>query len=400
MKKAIFAGIVVLLALTLVTCDGVTPVEEDDTGKPEIVYRDGQPWGVNLTVNVPRARSASGDIASLYSDYYEVVFYDGVTAYRARWREPQKGRIAVPFGTYALTDPTSGSLAAGPPAVGATIMFAGRFESKSLLGVGALTSVNSAPGTTIDANTTSVTFTLKPLSANVQADPTSSFKVLFPSSLATSSMTSTTFRVLRDTNPISSQNVEYPIFLINGAAAGKTTATYTIVEQGGATFPYNTAVIVVDGTALSPPEPTVAPTVTSGTILSDVPPNTRVYPSFKLPDSDVTFGIAADGANSIAAVAFPTAATSAMPASGIIPFTIIPTQAKSGLTWITFEIPVRAMVAAKDINGDTWYIRSGLRETQLDMGDETKIPLAKNSLGGKILLGTNDINDFAVAGNW
>jgi len=177
MKKAIFAGFAVLLALALVTCDAFPPAEESGE-KPDVVYdENGVPWAVNLTVKVAGATNGARSMTSVHdeewSNYFEVAFLDSATGkyYTAKWRGLEPGRIMVPINDYPEIDPSN---AAGDSSA---ILFAGQFATKSLLGVGRLTKVNGQTSTEITASTTNVTFELVPLNADVKASNTSSFKI-------------------------------------------------------------------------------------------------------------------------------------------------------------------------------------------------------------------------------
>jgi len=185
MKRAIFAGCAVLLALALVTCDAFPPaVKDGEDSKPELVTLDNGLPGVYLTIKVAdnAGRSMTTAHAKEWTNYYEVAFLDKKgNIWRAKWRGLESGRIAVPFGDYGDVDPSVNPGTPTTPGTPAAIMFAGRYETKSLLAVGKLTQVNTDVGITeINADTTSVTFTLIPLNADVKADPDSSFAITGP----------------------------------------------------------------------------------------------------------------------------------------------------------------------------------------------------------------------------
>jgi len=431
MKKAIFAGIVVLLALTMVTCDLFPPAEKggDDSTKPKVVYKDGQPWGVELAINVPRTgRSMNGAIAELFTDYYEVAFFDGDQIYRARWRSPDTGRIAVRFGDYKADDPTLSTATppgvvvspATTPATGAAIMFAGRYDSKTLLAVGKLTEVNGTTASAtniINAGTTSVTFTLNPLVADVQANKSSSFLITKPDGndndgdpdgsavLATATVyanappTGPEFPTLRYKNPGNGTVYKYPVYLIdNDLLLPKTTlATYTITDGTTSNFPHNKSVFIVKEGPTGP-----AAKVTSGAVLTTTPPQSPPFASFKLTSATIT-GID-DPTTPGDLLALASAVN--MPTTGIVHYQFVAPSKASGLIWVAFEIPVRAISVAADVNGDTWYIRGGLRQYEFDLGlGLTSGPpivttaIEKNAFGGQILLATQDLKaEFDVYG--
>jgi len=373
MKKAFFAGIVVLAALTLITCDGFSPNDTSDGEKPELTYdesrsiqfkaepyvfEDGTPGiqltsggGKNLTSgggkSASRSMSASG--AETWADYYEVAFmYETATVpssvkttYRAKWQKGEIGRIAVHFGTYSTQDPTSAT-----GTTGAAIMFAGRYDTRTLLAIGTLSKVTyndgSADGTNvINAATSSVTFTLVPLTADVAALPASDFKITQAGYL-TSAETALTFPKVKVTHTINSvpEKIDAPLFMVGN---GANSATYTI---GGMTTAKFAGLILGTGTVTSS-----AASVSGG-----------------------VGGFQLTGASTIS-----------MAGTGVITFSlVVPAAPITGLTWFTFDIPVRALVA--DVNGDQWHITGGLKGAEYDLG-ATNV-LAKSALGGRILLGT------------
>jgi hypothetical protein len=68
---------------------------------------------------------------------------------------------------------------------------------------------------------------------------------------------------------------------------------------------------------------------------------------------------------------------------GIFDLNLVVPPNKSGLSWLAIDIPVRAISADPDINGDIWHIQGGLKNGDFDLG------ATKESLGGAILLGAD-----------
>ena len=440
MKKTLFAVVTVLLALVIVTCDLFPPPAEKGNNSNVVYDENGAPWGVNLTIKTNRGigRSMSGPHAETWTDYYEVVFlYDSQT-YRARWREGDTGRIAVPFGVYSETDPTSAILATHTiPAsrVGAAIMFAGQFETRTLLAVGNLTLVNTSPngtGVLIDNTTTSVTFTLTPLVADVKAAINSSFQIT-ETNFETASVIGTFPTVKYKVN---GKDEDIPIFEVNGVAwtlkvAEIDTVTNTtevvvlsatglntgdVVRVNGTT---DTATISVSGTTItfdvplsmaagdfldvvtSPAVPTLnAATYTitgTGTFAALFPYSKSVFITSppKLSSSAV---LAEDTLKTKKIGGFKLASSSkitdtAIPTDGKFTFELVVPVGAKGLSFLALDIPVRAMAVTADPNGDIWHIRGGIRNTEFDLG----VAGMSNGLpsGGKILLGTPLEEDFA-----
>jgi len=356
MKKAFLAMFAVLFGLVVVTCDvnplvtcDVNPLTET-SGNSNVVYdEDGKPWGVNLSINTgpliipdPLNRALSGPLAQSWVNYYEVVFRTGGTNYRARWRTGEVGKIAIPFGDYSSVNPTS---------TAAAILFAGRVETKTLLAVGRLTATTGSNYPAINAGTTGVTFTLTPLTTDVKADPTSSFQISLGPTFPTDDYTAMNFPT------VSYNGADVPLFKV---ATGPTvnSATYAI---GGITNTNRDAVRIVAPPTLIPE--TVL--TQDGSVNSFTPTNLSVSTIF-------TPGAACPTLNSIA-----------------ISITV-PTNA-AGLFAFMLNIPVKAMDST-DVNGDTWYIQGGLRNSAYDMGPGDP---GVGALGGKILLGTEGLSNTA-----
>jgi len=171
MKKQIFAALVVILTLAIVSCDNFLPFGDDGLGDgpTNVAYSpDGNSLTLYLEGNAPRAaenRALSKDLAMFAVNYFEVVFFDQTspgTTVRASWEPGQSASIkGVPRVAYGTTLNGSGSKA---------VLFAGRKSDKTLLAIGVLSGGTEAGGGThtagtITANTTSVTFSLNALKA-------------------------------------------------------------------------------------------------------------------------------------------------------------------------------------------------------------------------------------------
>jgi len=258
-------------------------------------------------------------------NYYEVAFKYDTKIYRSRWRTGETGKLAVPFGNYT---------AVGPGASPAAIMFAGRYDTKTLLAVGKLTTGTA----NITTTTTGVTFELTPLTAGVAATNTSSFSVGGVTPSAT----------------VTVDGVSVPISYVN---LGANTATYTIGGLG--TLGAGVFVQAMTASALS------TESVPSLIASSQVP-------GFVLDPSTI-----APSSGAVSAT------------SGVFTFTLnVPATtigvATKGLSKLSFNIPVRAMDQT-EASGDIWYLRGGIKNTEYDLGAGT------HSLGAAILLGTADI---------
>jgi len=321
MKKAFFAGFVVLLALALITCDVFPP---SDKG-PKLVKVDGLD-GVELSIEIGRSgRALTGPNAEIYTDFYEVTFKGpNDKIYRATWRAGQKGRIAVPFGDYTGTDPST-------PGTPAAIIFAGKYSDHTLLGVGKLTSVNSIAGATINSQTTSVTFTLEPLENEIK-ESGGTFEVT-----TSGAATPNDVKIKSD-----GRTITIPLFPV--VKDDDNTAMWSI------TCPNDDGVFILDEGTLD-----------SVGILTDAP-----IAGFKV--STIAGAVTPDS-NTINA------------ASGefILAFHV---PDKEGLSSLFIDIPVCALEPDPDTFPEIWHIRGGLKNYDFDEGS------TENSLGGAILIGT------------
>ena len=351
MKKAFFAGIVALLALTMVTCDLFSP--EGD--KADIVYdANGNPWGVNLKFGDDSIDSIGRALiktnALTYTNYYEVAFmYDG-KVYRTSWRKGQTGRIAVPFGDYFSVAPAAGASPVPTGNTGAAILFAGTYANRDLLAVGKLAKINETAVTTtavIDSATTKVTFALDALENEIKTAAGSTFTV------TTTGFTGTPADVIVKIDNVESK---IPLFPVKPGTAGTpatNTATWTI------TCPNSAGVIIKE-----------AGTLDTVGILTDAP-----IPGLLIDNTGIT------------------------PASGAVPspaaFTLsFDVPDGDGLGWLAIDIPVCALVIAPDTSPGIWHIRGGLKNYEFDQGENFGYPNAfnptvgNNSLGGGLLIGT------------
>jgi len=408
MKKALFALAAVLFALTVVTCTVDTPKEESN-----IVYKNGKPWGVELSIRDGNiSRSMTGDIARLYVNYYEVAFMsDGEPTRRTQWYKGETGKLEVPFGNYAGVDPL-----AVTSTTGAAIMFAG--YGKTLLAVGKL-----SPGTAnITANTTSVTFELTPLLADVKGANTSAFQItttghltstynggdtwtLADAVLAATAVGQTTVNASDTTDLVNGQTIR-----ITGNATRYVVSNVTAGTSFDVT-PVLAAAVTAASTVeiLSPgnfPRINLKITDTTPATILDLP---MFY--VKVGDTnEATYTVTGGGGGfphyqGVILQASPRLTSSAIPSSvtgsgfelvdltltntavltsGVFTFTFdVPGttlgSTTEGLAWLSIDIPVKAL---NSTGGQEWHILGGMINSDYDLGAAT------HSLGGKILLGT------------
>jgi len=153
MRKLILAGITVLLATFFVTCDALTfpggddvveytDVEYSEDGSFVTVYLDG-----SKPVPVTRAqRAMTTNLAKMAYDYIEVLFVNGsgATQIRARsvWELGQSAGISgVDRGTAGAG--VNYSYVSGDTPL--ALMFVGRKDNKTLLGIGQILQVDRLP---------------------------------------------------------------------------------------------------------------------------------------------------------------------------------------------------------------------------------------------------------------
>jgi hypothetical protein len=354
MKKAFFAGIVALLALTMITCDLFPPAGTGSSNN--IKYdTDGTPL-VNLTIGTGSAgRALTAANAETYTDFYEVVFKGpNGKIFRATWRAGQKGRIAVPFGDYAATDPTAADNSDPDDLKGAAILFAGRNNDRTLLGVGKLTHINEATGTTIDSATTSVTFTLEALENDIKAASGGSFEVT-TSGAGTPANVNVKSALGTITIPL------FPVVAGTGGTAADNEATWTVTCNTGADG------VIIKGLG----------SVESVGIYTDA------AGGFKI------------GAHSSDPLIDPSSGTlDAVSGEFTLSFSVPDTE---GLSSLFIDIPVCALDTTSTTFPETWHIRGGLKNFDYDEG----ITPAPGSLGGAILIGTTaHSGTFEVTGKF
>jgi len=392
MKKAIFAGFAVLLALALVTCEVFETAEEEAATGSNIVYdENGNPWGVNLAIGGTTGRALTLNNAVLYTDYYEVAFYYQGSVYRTTWDKDDVGRLVVPFGTYdhvGVDDPLDVSATKDDVIdgiKGAAILFAGTKADKTLLAVGKLKTADQ----TISVTTTRVTFDLISLKNDINLNISDFTDTPVIPGNTTFEITTTSFVTLPGSpviaNPTAAPKLlpvlgtNIPFFPVEAdfgdpdatptpipAAPKINTATWSITP---ASNPYKAGIRLVMPTAS---------TYEARLVPAGFPTKIPDYSGLLItaaqivPDLDTTplIGNLATGAQ------FPTTDIFSLT------FTVAP---QKGLAWLSVDIPVYALddaVSPFGVKAETWHIRGGENFTRFDAG------IATESRGGRILIGT------------
>ena len=365
LRRACVFGIVMLLSLTIITC-GFNAAEN----QPNIVgyTDDGRPI-MELTINAGVSRALTDVLARASVDFYEVVFFDGTNYHRATWHRGQAGRLRVPAGATQYDVATN------------AVLFAGIYDSKTLLAVGRLSHINGAAvsGATavIGADTTAVTFTLTSLVTNVSATgATSTFQITGPTGLpgGASAWATAGLGTLPTTTDSFGQTI--PIFRIpsrNEYAGYGNTPT---VSDGPvqAAFGIDTAAANIN--AFLP-----------GIIVTDLNVVRTHLHDTNRPDGFVNVtGVINTTAGSLGANPVQSAAPSALLTPINLLLTVSTTGNQNGLCRIYLDIPVVAI--STTASGTTWFIRGGINNHQLDGG------AAVNSLGGAILLGIGNYSPY------
>ena len=384
MKKTFFAAAAVALAVLFAACNGFTA---PDAAEPAIVgyTEDGRAiMELTLTTGGEGARSLISDEAKNYSTYYEVVFrvyangsspaatYALDSYRRLSWRGSDTARIRLPAVNYDGSE-------------GDAVLFVGD-NNKTLLALGKIRDVSNTIGgvTTIDLgsslvtkNTTAITFSLAPLKAEIDIG-----EDLCDTSLlsATAAYTASPFKITGGQLPaplqtffpagVTYQTVPIPVFEVGtmGTAVTATpvTASYTITVDGSSSL-------------------NDAWTAFTGLI--------RVKDTGRVRSSPVRMD---DGLNPVALAASSiTGPAAGANFTGQINFSFTPQADKSGLCQISFEIPVMAIDAAATKSPETWYIRGGIYNGDLDDGS---LNPSEGGIGGSIVLGIGDYDQARNSG--
>jgi hypothetical protein len=190
MKKIIFILLIIPPALLYASCvePPVNDTVVDDPDIPDVlisddwrfitIYLDGAHLNVDATPapSTPTAaaenklaassRNMTPDTARMGFDFFEVFFYSNGEIARAAW---EIGTRASVYGIKRDVDYARinlGSLGVGE----AAIIFAGRKRDKTLLAVGRVFSVDDAPGATVTADSSYVTFEVFALTGKLNFD--------------------------------------------------------------------------------------------------------------------------------------------------------------------------------------------------------------------------------------
>jgi len=359
MKKTILAALAVLLAIVAVTCDSAANAEKE----PLQYTEDGRPL-VQLTINAPKMnRALTADLAKGLVDYYEVAFQDLSVAskvYRTSWNYTRTGRIAVPAGDY--DDATK------------AVLFAGRYNDKTLFAVGVITSTTvgatNTAGTVISPTTTAVTFTLSPLLNDISTVSTgaasSSFLITGPTASVPDGHDYSSSALTVIPSVQLSGTKSYPIFYLPPAGY---TNTGTAGEDITATYKVNC------GTSSNTNYAGVIVAATNAPILSAGYSDDHTEDLFTAITGKVTNPVLNDP----------------VPATGVFELLLdISATPKNGLSRLSIDVPVCAINTQYNYPG-VWHIRGGSNQVVLDEGKAAEAPI-----GGAILLAVGPVKANGV----
>jgi len=368
MKKLIFGGLAILLALSLIViaCDAEIGGNEDpELGYTDVEYSiDGKSMTLYLEGTVPESRSSralTDAMAKSGHDFFEVVFVSGGVVARTSWEIGESAGIKnVPRGVdYA--------------AATSAILFVGRKADKTLLAVGLLTAVDDAApvnATTVTVSTSKVTFTIQSIIAGLPNAPTSTgdvtaaagdtFLLAAPAPTAgTPVNTATTYTAANYSD------YKFPAYKLQPDASNVTGASY---QLGGIVATHMAGIKVVeDGTA-----------------------------SIRIPRFPIGSGNYRDlpgpYASAVTASITITADAALSTLTGAIPIVITPGEIQ-GVCSLSFEVPVYAIqnntTAIGDVPASTiWKLKPGFGTSVFDLDDG---PGGK-SRGGAILLAVGVVN--------
>ena len=380
MKQLLFIAVTAILSLFLLTCFP-GPDDYKDFVLPEFTDVEYSPDGSSVTIYldgsapVRSSRALHLKWAQIGYDFFEVTFMSGSTVARATW---ETGHAAGVNGVVRGVN-----YASAIPGANAAILFVGKKSDKTLLAVGRLTHVNNGtgtePGTTVTADTRSVTFSVAALNAGVSDSPNfSSFKTnaLLPGPGGGVVNADNTEVFMLDIGP----EFAFPLFRMDRSAVGGQiiNAQYEFGVAGD-NFELYREGIRKKGTAIVKTEGGVYDRVPRYPVgKNDWVISPTASPHKYLVDGGTPVTIV-NTANNTAVFPNPP------PALPVLQFTIGPTDENmdSKVFAFAFEVPVYPLTNVDSrANGDSWYLRPGYDSYLYDLDDGFK------GSGGSILMGT------------
>jgi len=368
MKKIVFTGITILVALLLfAACDTGPANDESKVEYTDVVYSaDGTEVTIYLDgVGVPvtkASRAMSKDIAKMSYDYLEVVFDAGTNGVaRSKWELGQSAGIS---GVYRATDTNYDAL---------STLFVGTKRDKTLLGVGKLYQVDNndgaglTAGTTISLNTIAIKFEVMAITSKLtNAVNTSSF-VFWGTDSTEADDNGSEYGTTTPPSPAPGLTTKivsmsplgvstYPIYALPKKAGAETKARFTFGGAAADTTNGRQAMIKYDGAPADTTnfEVRVPRYLDGGRYFQlNANINTQTKPAIDYGASTFTAPLADASFNPVIPITFTTTGR------GAFSFFI--------------EIPVYALVKTVSSNGGgaytQWFIRTGLGSELYSMDD-------------------------------
>jgi len=451
MKKWIFAGVSLLLALALMTaaCDllPLPSAEKGVNGNTEEFAQysaDGKTLTINLEGGSPSknmSRALTNALARMNHDYYEVVFfydpdYDGGPTpaiqkiSRTSWERGEGAALAV----FRGTDPSSGinygsvdftqsrekdtvlNSVAAPTDIGAAILFVGKRTTKgaTLLAVGTLTNTANNAGTylgntIVNSTTSKVTFEIAALDSSIDPDdlPGSSFFTKWIDDAVDYATASAKFTGVGSAAFITSinnsstnnlaegaqfaaqfyKNVKFPLFTFKSEVSTGADRFYA----GKFTFMTATTTGTVNAVPGSGTNHHISEYVKGIVIATPPAVPTHEYTEIISPNVIID-GKKINGTttNEGVKVTMVNNKTANETLSNETYFVIEVPKGKGGLLAFNFNIPVFALtsdVSETGILPVMWYVQPGIENNYIDDGKR---------LGGSILLGIGDPSTIEI----
>jgi len=410
MKKFAIAGMLLFLALLLVTCEmpdfgelgdnaRYTDVVYSEDGSQVTIYLDGK--GVPETRAM---RSLTNKMAEMAYDYLEVVFHyhpasgaDYIA--RSAWQLGQTAGISGVFREGAGVDYGNIRAPSASTAQGTAVLMVGRYSDKTLFGVGKLTHVDgSSSSQVITSSTNSITFSVKATLAVLadysKAAGSQHSEAFLTASGASSSANMALPAQVTTTNTSGRitvmEGVRYPLYLLTENVE-KIFATYTFGGWATDTL-YNAGVFILnDGAIYRPQIKPRDPRIVRASVL--------YYPDVTI---DRVTNVAFDTtttANMITGVSFGTV-NGAIPATPPAPLSektysglgvfFDTRNSAGGFLSFNFQIPVYGITRAASTNGGPastgWYVASGYGSSLYNVDDGV-------GGGGCVLVGVGEVAD-------
>jgi hypothetical protein len=382
MRKLVFAGLMVLLAVALITCGGFNFSSQPDDDKvveyTNVVYSaDGRSLTLYLEGGVPvtnASRALTRDLALMGHDFFEVVFNHTEGSARASWEIGESAGIRNVYRTVAGIDYGSAG-ATMNTTTGNAVLFVGRKADKTLLAVGLLTHVNGASGTSVTTTTTSVTFSVTALEAGLRLPAAGTMDAAAGDTFLTSSDNTATNATAANTDlvTVTIGGAPFPAYRLPGSDTRA--ATYTLGPAA------NIAALLPGIRTLAA---NAAPAGTATIRIPRFPISGGGYVEPGVPHALNTTAVIADVAATDAALVNP------------IVFNIT-TGNQDGLCSLSFEVPVYALVRSTGVGGVPehieWFIRHGFGTHRFDLDSGLSYSGAVGSeisYGGSILLAVGD----------